>query len=157
PLRRGRLARGGGPGAGGGGGGRGRRRTTAAGKKAIPPERAPKQTPAATTGGRAGRLLPERGGRCGRGWSIAPGLRRGGRARPVARGGRGGLRLAGLAEARLLVGGRALAQTVGALALAQATLEPQRTCEVRDGLGGLVLLAIGGAAQQQRLGHAGRG
>src|SRR5262249_11908354 len=62
-----------------------------------------------------------------------------------------------LAEARLLIGRRALAQTVGAVGFAEPALEPQCTGEIGNGLGGLLLLPIGRASQQQGFGHdAGR-
>ena len=62
---------------------------------------------------------------------------------------------AALGQTRLLVGRSALPQGVGAIALAQAALEPQRARQIGDGLRGQLLLPVGDAAIEQRLGHDG--
>jgi hypothetical protein len=46
-----------------------------------------------------------------------------------------------------------LFQGVGAFAVGQPALQPQRACQVGDRLRRLLLLAIGHAAAEQRLGH----
>ena len=61
---------------------------------------------------------------------------------------------AGLAQAGLLIGGGALAQTVGTVAFAEAALEPKRAGEIGDRLRRLLLLAIGDAALQSSAGNA---
>src|SRR5262245_26109948 len=130
-------------------------------------EKVAEQIPAAAACGLFARLLVEGGvRRRRRRWrrcrgAIAPGRRRwiagallG--TRILARGCRGDL-AALLTEASLLIGGRALAQTVGAVSFGKPALEPERTGEIGDGLGGLLLLPVGDAAQQQGFGHeAGR-
>ena len=47
-------------------------------------------------------------------------------------------------------------QGIGTVALGEAALEPKRTGEIGDRLGGHLLLPVGNAAIEERLGHDGR-
>ena len=61
--------------------------------------------------------------------------------------------LPALCQTGLLVGGRALAHGVGAIAPAQPAFQPQRARQIGNGLRRHSLLSVGDATIEQRLGH----